>query len=120
MLSLKVKVTKDILYRARNCEKGMSTIQGCAIAIAIREVLPTAAVYPRYILTDFYNIDSQTIKLPEDVAYFIDVFDTATPTERVEMNEFEFIIHIQPEVFENVSMEELYEVLLNSKTLELV
>lgn len=133
MYKLTIKVTRDILERSSNCatdgENGEGYGSNCAIALAVREIFPTAWVYPESIKPfnselNIYEDDEDEIKelisLPEEARRFIVQFDAFTPKLRTIMRELEFEVEVPDRVIEKlVSIDEIKEILKTSKTLEL-
>lgn len=139
MTKLKIKVTKDVLYKARFC--GINSLDpttwttaissNCAIALAVRSIWPKAAVMPGNIYTDPIFIPSgfnlwivsegngSTIPIPKEASEFISTFDSANTYERLKLAEFEFEVEVRDEVINEVNIEEIRELLVSSKTLEL-
>lgn len=123
---LKIKITKQILKDSMMCgtidsrKAGNSISKSCAVALAVREVFPNAIVGPstiRPVSTIFTEI-----KLPKDATDYILLFDSLTsrPEARLALPEFEFEIRIPEVVINQINLDEVREVLKNSKTLELV
>lgn len=129
MYKLTIKVTREILGRSCNCstENDQNYGSNCAIALAVREIFPTAWVYPESIrpfytglLEDDDDPVDELIKLPHDACRFIAKFDEFTPALRACMKELEFEVEVPDKVIEKlVSIEEVREILRTSKTLEL-
>lgn len=60
------------------------------------------------------------IKVPKDARNFIINFDNSTPEQRLEMNEFSFEIDVPEELINEISIDEVHEVLKKTPSLELV
>lgn len=120
-MKVKIKVTKDILERSKMCGtaqfKGLIT-KSCAIALAIREILPHSAV----ILDQIHYNFCKYIDLPLIATEFILKFDNLTkfPEERTKLDPIEFEIDIPEDWFEDVNLDEIKEIIEKSETLELV
>lgn len=119
-MKVKIKVTKEILERSKMCGtaqfKGLIT-KSCAIALAIREILPHSAVIPDQL---YYN--DKYIVLPLIAIEFISKFDNLAkfPEERTKLDPIEFEIDIPEDWFEAVNLDEIKEIIEKSETLELV
>ena len=116
-MDLKIKVTKEILKKSMYCYDDVGI--NCAIAVAIRDILPEAYVKSRSIcfllkkgIIDLNNI----IDLDENTEKFILQFDTSTPIQRTQMEEYEFTIKIPKDIINSINIEDLK----NCKTIELV
>jgi hypothetical protein len=132
MTTLKIKVTKEILVFSKYCgieEPGYIPpphSKSCAIALAVRDILPEASVFAEYIVPFDFGGDFSarfkmgTIELPKEAIYFIKRFDLLTPEERMEMSEFEFEVEIPDDVIEQINIEELRPLLENHSTLQLI
>ncbi len=123
---LNIKVTKEILEKSKMCGKNKVGLN-CAIALAIRDIFPSAWITGSKILIDPIflkegcGIKSKlAIKLPIEAIHFIHEFDRIKPKRRVLMNEISFDIDIPDAVIEELNIDELKEVLKESKTLELI
>jgi hypothetical protein len=138
-MKLKIKVTKEILERSAMCgyrDGGPDNIigQNCAIALAVREIFPTAQVCSNFIRERWvpgtleYCLDNpeQTpecgwfIPLPENAKKFIRAFDIYGPSIRTSLPEIEFEITLTDEVLATINIDQVKEILKSSTTLELV
>ena len=130
MTKLKIRVTKEILERSKNCGGSgyldLPTNQNCAIALAIRDIFPTAVVEEQGIFLErefelgrLINGDFD-IKLPKSATNFICTFDFNNADERVNMPEMEFEIEIHESIIEKINIEELKPLLENHPTLSLI
>lgn len=121
-ISLKIKVTKEILFKSRMCGVGIwaytNVGSSCAVALAVLDIFPKAWVKHFYIELD--NSCTKRIPLPMEATQFILEFDRATPELRPLLNELEFEIDIPDEVLEQINLAELRPLLINHPTLELV
>lgn len=122
-MKIKIKVTKEILKKSMMCgvrmEPGGIT-QNCAVALAVREIFPNADVTSFNIwLNDelFTNI-----RLPENVKRFVSLFDyyRTNPSARLDMESIDFEIEVPQAVIDRIGIGEVYKILSESKTLELV
>lgn len=94
--------------------------QNCAVALAVREIFPNADVTSFNIwLNDelFTNI-----RLPENVKRFVSLFDyyRTNPSARLDMESIDFEIEVPQAVIDRIGIGEVYKILSESKTLELV
>lgn len=126
-MKLKIKVTKEILERSKMCGEEPEHMRtgyvesNCAIALAVRELLPTCFVMSNEIREQFFkSFDNWRIPLPHEAIHFIDLFDTLPSQERVEMPEIEFEVEIPQELINSISIEGIKDLIKDSKTLELV
>lgn len=124
-MKIKIKVTKDILYASRMC--GDDAGFNCAIALAVREIFPNAWVETHKIKTSLTEdglrltpIDRGSIDLPEEATRFIRAFDERKPEERILMTPIEFEVTVPNEVINEIDISNMYKVLSESKSLELV
>lgn len=139
---LKVKVTKEILHKAKMCgldEEHDNLNQNCALAVAIREIFPTAMVSSDYFYP-FGNI-ARGVTLSPQVTEFIDNFDLPVtqlqgenllnypkPPEIIEAGikhrlaipETEFEINIPDWVIDQLNINDITEVLKGVDHLELI
>lgn len=119
-MKLKIKVTKEILKKSMFCRDDSLIVMNCAIAVAVREIWPKASVTQKYIRIDSSK-KTFIEDLPESVGLFIYEFDRSTPSQRLEIPEFEFEVEIDPDIhLSHFDISELKEILTNSSTLELV
>lgn len=120
MTTLKIKVTKDILEKSKNCNEMVG--QNCAVALAVRDVFPAAHVLHHQIrpFSDDPYLIKQRILLPKEATLFIIDFDRAEPGQRPYLPEIEFEIQIPDEVIEKINIDSLRPLLQNHPTLELV
>ena len=121
MTKLKIKVTKDILERSKMCgtNEGETVSQNCAVALAIRDIFPLAAVDGDNIWPNF-SLADELIPLPKDARVYIIEFDNTHPVERPCLPEIEFEIQIPDSVIEKINIEELKPLLENHPTLQLI
>lgn len=136
MTKLKIKVTKEILEKAKDCQNTKQDPLGynCAIALAIREVFPFALVYrtrigvfesEEHVMERFRGGEFSRPKaigcmaLPIKAQQFIMAFDMKSPQSRATMDEIEFEMEIPDDILETINITEVKEILKTSKTLEL-
>lgn len=122
-MKILIKVTKEILEKSVNCVGVHS--QNCAVALAVREFWPHAGVGRHEIhVVSLYgpNAPKETpmIPLPPSATKFIRLFDSLPKPLRVLLPEFSFEINVPQEVIEKIGINEVYKILSESKTLELV
>lgn len=132
MLKLQINVTKDILERSKMCgkitgKKAYNVAANCAIALAVRDIFPNALVGKKSLV---FNVpDSTTIvelnKLPKSflpiaAMTFIDVFDTSTSEQRIQLEPFSFEVEVPDEVIDSINIEEVKAICASSETLMLV
>ena len=119
-MKILIKVTKEILERSAMCgvrDWGRSTT--CAVAVAVRDLFPAARIgYPSISFDDGLSYYDK-IMTPE-MASFIGRFDDSTPEERRAMSPISFEIDVPSEVIEKIGLQEVYKILSESRTLELV
>ena len=117
MTKLKIKVTKDILERSKNCGDDGHTVKSCAVAVAVRDIFPCSSVTYRYIRPFSSDL---VIDLPKEVGGYIYKFDSTSTDERPSLPEFEFEVEISDEIIEKINIEELKPLLQNHPTLQLI
>lgn len=124
---LKIKVTKEILQRSMMC--GLNAVSigaNCAVALAVRDIFPTAAVSSKYIFPFMqdpdYIISDMTINLPPEAESFISDFDNLVinPRGRLHLPELEFEIEIPDKILEYIDIKQITQLLENHPTLELI
>jgi hypothetical protein len=120
-MKIKIKVTHEILKRSMMCGTNNAIIaKNCAIALAVREILPKAAVTTQYIFTN--ETLEYVIPLPAVAQIFIGKFDRlkSTPEKRLLMPELEFEVTLNEDVLNSINIEQAIKAIQESKTLELV
>ncbi len=111
-----IRVTKEILDRAKYCgQKQEESIgENCAIALALRDLFPDVSVTG----TGIHPFGSErnlkgdlSISLPFVARDFIKVFDSlvAMPRVRLLLPEFDFEIMIPDKVLEQINIEGLQD-----------
>jgi hypothetical protein len=135
-MQLRIKVTKEHIEKAKNCEVGEYQ-QNCAIALAVRDIFPYAHVELGFFFLDALLFElwlkthkpsslkrfetQHAIKLPKKAKDFISIFDEATPEDRVKLPELEFEVDIPDHILEeHINIEEIKEILNGHPTLSLV
>lgn len=119
-MTILVKVTKDVLERSKMCGFVPGLVStNCMISVALRDLFPMATVgNPAYWLTnDQSNRDGL---LPEFVCLKVSEFDRLYPDQRVNMTPFSFELEVPDYVIEKIGIGEIYRVLSESQTLELI
>ncbi len=121
-VKLKIKVTKAILEKSKYCgvhgrERSIAT--NCAVAVAVRDIWPDAAVCNEFIAPTGTTYDG-IIGLPYEAYRYINLFDNSTPKERPLLPELEFEIEIPDSVVEKINIEELKPLLVNHPTLQII
>ena len=138
-MKITVKITKEILRESANCQVSAfahlhKVGQNCAIGLAIFQLFGDMSwVYKRsigifysgmrYIKTEFASITADAdveINLPYDATAFIDHFDSCTPEQRLLISPFSFEIEVPEQLIQKIGIGEVYRILSESKTLELV
>lgn len=120
---LKIKVTKEILEKSKMCGLDGKTISNsCAIALACQEIFPKCTVSRLYISdqTPFGLNYSYRIPINKEIREFIREFDNSNIKERLNLPEFEFEVELTESYINSINIDEIKELLKNSKTLELV
>lgn len=118
-VKLQITVTKEILERTKNCSTDCKVaIENCAIALAVRDVFPSAKVWGNYIDPGkgFFGI----ILLPKPATEFICQFDDHDPEERAKMEPVSFEIEISDAIIEKINIDEIRPLLENHATLKLI
>lgn len=125
-MKILIKVTKEVLERSKFCNRDTCSVpHNCAIANAVRELFPSAAVYYSGIslfnlaasmLSDYDQCDNAA--LPDSALSFIRSFDQLPPMLRVNMKPFSFEIEVPEFVIQSIGINTVYKVLSESKTLE--
>lgn len=120
-MKILIKVTKDVLERSKMCSvDGLGIAnKNCAIAVAIRDLFPHANVAQYSCTLDELDINTKIV-LPRDVSDFIESFDSSSPSKRVLMTPFSFEIEVPEYVISKIGIGQVYKVLSESRTLELV
>lgn len=122
-MKIEIKITKEVLRRSMWCgvDNSKPRSQSCAIAVAIRDIFPSACVgFPDIALQGRYK--PRCVKLPNEALSFIRDFDMLVnvPEKRLNFPEFSFEIDVPDEVIERIGIEEAKAILERSETLNLV
>jgi len=117
-IKLQITVTREILEKTRNCSP-VDLSKNCAIAMAIRDIWPKAAVEEGF-FSPFGPNDGNAISLPAKVSKFIQHFDVADPEERANMDEITFKIKVPNYIIEKINIDEIKPLLKNHPTLKIV
>lgn len=116
-MKILIKVTKEILERSAMCghttETRDSKSYNCAVALAAQEIFPGCQVCP-------WGIHYGGVSMKHDAERFIAVFDLSEPAQRLLLQPQSFEIEVPQEVIEKIGIGEVYRILSESKTLELV
>lgn len=121
MYTLKIKITKEILEKTKNC-KGKDLPDNCAISYAVRDLLPKAqtgitTIFP---YGESNSSEETDIALPWLVTSFISRFDHCKPEDRAILPEMEFQIEIPDEVINKINIDEIKPLLQNHHCLQLI
>lgn len=122
-IQFKIKITKDIIDQAQNCgvegdihEMG----KNCAVALSLKDIFPEVFV-TNYFIFPFgvnNNLEEEVkIVLPAIAQQFIKLFDgfRLTPNLRSLLPEFEFAVDIPAEVINAINIDEIRELINDSK-----
>ena len=135
-MKLKIKIDQDILAKSAHCpssgnaQKAMVG-QKCAIACAIVNlfgkrswvagtrifIFPEQPIFDQHGDLESKNVD-YVIDLPEKAQDFINVFDTADPEERMQMEELEFSINVPEKLIDEIGIDQVSEILSTSRYME--
>jgi len=137
-MKLLIKITKSVLEESKLCTITGNIGTNCAIGRAIHNLYPYSYTERRKIY--FHENEEGLIRhiehtseplsrvpqfgitriLPKIACDFIYRFDKSSPEERVKMEPISFEIDFPDELVEKIGINEVKEILNNSKTLELV
>lgn len=130
-MKIKIKVTKEILERSACCTKDLCTFN-CAIAEAIREIFPWSSTGGTNIniwdsrknRDNWLSFRSSphpiVISLPFNARLFIQDFDLRTPDLRIAMTPISFDIEVPNGLINQIGIGQVYKILSESKSLEMV
>ena len=110
MVSLTMKITKDIYEKSKYCGLMVNgEVQSdCAIQTCIKQIFPNSLVEYDFIHVYLENDEEPVlIDLPDVARDFIKVFDKSSPGERASMNELEFAIEIPDELLDRIDLSEI-------------
>lgn len=122
-MKIQIKITREVLEKTKmcgiksNCGEN-SSAYNCAIAYAVREIMPLGFVSETMIYPFKYGLDA--ISLPHSARIFIAFFDRLYPEERVLMPGIAFEIEIPDFIIDQIGIEESHAIISKSETLELV
>jgi len=134
-MKIKIHVTREILERSAMCpgltdDNGVEVRTNCAVALSVIEIFPNAEVYQfgmTFTRKEISPLDSLAGRgygiywgRTNPIAHFIGRFDALAFEERRLMPEQSFEIDVPSEVIEKIGIGEVYKILSESKTLELV
>lgn len=130
-MKILIRVTKAILKKSMMCgQDGVegSVAENCAIALAAQEFFPMCVVsYDDDIegtptIFHYPNAGPTSIKmpLPKEAFRFMSNFDNSSPEERLLMPEHSFEITVPRSIIDEIGIGQVYKILSESKTLELV
>ena len=122
-IQFKIKITKDIIDKTKYCGAESDIYEmgrNCAVAFALHDIFPEVFVTNFFIFPFGVDNNADTnlkIPLPLIVQQFIKLFDgfRITPNLRLLLPEFEFTIDIPAEVINAVNIDEVKELISNSK-----
>lgn len=135
-MKIKIKITKEILETSKMCGvvNKDEVPTNCAFALAVREIFPKAEVRAHFILPFGWTGVNQdqnlrdavknnvVILLAATARAYIRVFDMlrGMPEKRVDLPTLSFEIDVPSCIIDKIGIDEVYKVLSESKTLELV
>lgn len=129
-MKILIKITEQIIKESASCptlieglpdfQKGAVLTTDCLVSRAIRDMFPAATTASEYFRTNLTSFLNDEIALPSSVSDIIAKFDRITPEERLQMKPFSFEVDIPYGVIDQVGLGEVYKILSESKTLELV
>lgn len=123
-MKLQINITKEILQRSMYCGTESYVGKNCAIALAVRDIFPHAWIYGNSIDPLYFMwVTIEDIPLPKIAIDFIVDFDFLknNPQERLSLPTFSFEIEVPEEVIDKLgNLDEVYKIIENSETLNLV
>lgn len=120
MYSLEIKVTKEILERSKYCGVfDNKRASNCAIALAVRDIFPTACV-GLFEIFEKENNPKGFARLPQKACDFISIFDFASVEERPYLPELTFEIEIPDDIIQSIDISEITKTLTNHPNLKLI
>ena len=131
-MKIKIKITKAVLRESADCSPkkhlatGKSVGENCAFAVAVRDLLPRAAVGYTSIFpfgTGYHPDHPSTFSISHEMTEFIKKFDRSSEVERLAFNEEEFELDLPEWVVGKIgdeNIEEVKRLISTSPTLELV
>lgn len=120
-MKIRIDVTRELLEKSKNCD--FADGRNCAIALAVRDLLPNVLVATTEIIIDpDLTIGSPNIviaKLPREASRFIERFDCYDPLTRMSMDPISFDVNLDIDKLD-ISIDEINKILSTSTTLSLV
>lgn len=118
-MKILIKVTKEIYEKTMYCRGEISyAMRGCAIAYAVGDIAPYATVAFCFITWD--KDRKHKTAYPEIAKSMIALFDDTEPEDRPSLPPFSFEVDFPDELIEEIGIGQVYKILSESKTLELV
>ncbi|HSZ86429.1 MAG TPA: hypothetical protein VK787_10380 [Puia sp.] len=112
-----IRITKEILARAKNCGLKQEQFIGdnCAIALALQDIFPDVFVTGDHIHPfgfDQQSVSDMKITLPAIARDFIKVFDSLVqiPRVRLRLPEFAFDISIPDKILDQINIDEIHHI----------
>jgi len=122
-MKIKINITRDVLEKTKDCGASIVIGKNCAVSFAVRELIPLAFVASTFIHV-FREANSLQVALPPEAINFITLFDMCKPEQREILEPFSFYITLNQEhlqyLADNIGISEVYRVLSESNTLELI
>jgi len=123
-MKILIKVTKEILQRSMMCGVHDSNVSAnCAFSLAMRDLFPKAHCEVSFTGIDGYGFNSKyQIQHTSEMTDFILKFDSLNkhPECRLLLCPQDFEVEIPDKVIEYIGIDQVYKILSESKTLELV
>lgn len=148
-MKILIRITKEVLEKTAHCgiegktPRKLTLGLNCAISHAVRKIFPLSIVTGKAILIaiesprdflkrltpDFSSLKPfvfvspngmYQIKLPDEARNFIKDFDDYSPLNRIAMKPISFYIDVPDEIIDGIGIRQVYKVLSESTTLELV
>lgn len=132
-VKMTIHITKEILNKSANCDSlDMCVGSNCAFALAVKDLFPFAhvggmAMHKEYAIYPFYferragiYKSLQVIRISQEMYKFIARFDAMRDYERKELPEQDFEIEIPDEVISYLDIQDVYKILEESKTLDII
>lgn len=129
-MKINIRITKDVLRRSMMCgvDNISDIVRNCAIAVAVNEIIPYCSVTyndetePVIVVYNKLGIRGVEIPLSVEAKDFMIEFDEldGNPELRLDLEERTFEIDIPSEVINEIEIGQVYKILSESKTLELV
>lgn len=140
-MKLEIHITKEVLEKSAMCgfypgtrqTEGNNVSENCAVAIAVRDIFPDAAIGPETIHTFGTNCPyNMKIEMPLEARAMIMQFDNFRNSTdhrynkedaiagRKAMEPMSFVVDVPDVVIDKIGINEVHEAVKKSKTLELV